>query len=115
MGVKIIFTKLSLPIREIHNLPQLCNRIWVFCMTGDMLASIIFSRPGVNLMPKYVNPSGIHLNFQFFLISGGHIFNNGMASDFDQLTVYPDISENRFITEQISGTEDSGLLEINKT
>lgn len=34
-----------------------------------------------------------------------------MASDFDQLTVYPKISENKLITEQISGTEDLGLLQ----
>ncbi len=56
-------------------------------MTGEILASIMFFRPGVNLIPKYVKPSGKYLNFQFLLISGGQVLDKGMAADLDQLTV----------------------------
>lgn len=52
-------------------------------------------------MPKYTRHEGSDLNCQFLLIFSGHILDQGIASDFPQFTLYPEIREKESINDKI--------------
>lgn len=90
-----------LPNKDSPSLDQFCKVLSIFCIRGRRFSVIMFFRPGVSLMPKYTTPEGSHLNCQFFLIFGGHNLDRGIASDFPQFILYPEIKEKESINAKI--------------